>query len=388
MTNTAEQPNVLPMPIEAVAEFRPYMQELAKLKEENKNLLFDYRSKAGNKDARSYIAKLRKTKTPINELHKELKADILVRGRKLDAQKNELIEQIDEMIDVHQAEIDKIEAEEAERVAYAKRVIDHIVECGNGSIGGQPQPFVILIRELTEKVKTDDLGEFKEEADRLIAASIQKLNAQMEEQESRRKEQEELEALRKEKADREAAEAAKEAAKQKAAEENRIREEAAEKARIEAEQKAAKEKAEAEAKAEAERKEQAEREAKLKADAERAEREKQEAIAQAAKDAEEAKRREEEAKAEQARREEQAKIDAKRQADEAVEREKQRAADQLAEQRRLDAKRAANEEHRARIYNEALEALVKVNGEYGDSGAEAILDAIVEGKIPHVTITF
>lgn len=43
------------------------------------------------------------------------------------------------------------EAEEA-RKAYVEQIMDHITEAGRGRIGGKDQPFVILIRELEEKV--------------------------------------------------------------------------------------------------------------------------------------------------------------------------------------------------------------------------------------------
>lgn len=161
----------------------------------------------------------------------------------------------------------------------------------------------------------------------------------------------------------------------------RLRAEAEERARRDAEEAAAKEAAEraererkeAEArrieaeKAEAARREQAERD-KAEA-AERARVEAQEAAAAAAKEAEERHARE------------------MAQAKEREERAAQAERDRIAEEQRraaeARAKREADEAHRARIKGDIVEALTTMRGA---ATPEAIADALMAGRIPHVEV--
>ena len=84
---------------------------LAKYKVENDSLVFVYETPEGEKQARSHIAKLRKAKTVISDIHKEAKADALMFGRKLDGKKRELIGEVDSMVARHKDPLDAIEAE-------------------------------------------------------------------------------------------------------------------------------------------------------------------------------------------------------------------------------------------------------------------------------------
>ena len=105
---------------------------MAEFKAENEKLVFVYGDEEGAKQARSHIAKLRKVKTKISDVHKEAKAESLAFGRRLDEKKRELTGEVEEMIAVHkdpldviadkkQAEIDtekaRLEAEELKRQA-------------------------------------------------------------------------------------------------------------------------------------------------------------------------------------------------------------------------------------------------------------------------------
>lgn len=115
-----------------LAVFDEVAATIAEYKIENEKLVFDYDTPAGEKDARSHIAKLRKVKTEIANIHKDAKAEALAFGRRLDAKKNEYTGEVEEMIAVHKdpldkiaadrqviidAEIKKAEEEEAKRVA-------------------------------------------------------------------------------------------------------------------------------------------------------------------------------------------------------------------------------------------------------------------------------
>ena len=86
--------------------FTDLRSQIAKIKEENKSIVFDY--EADEKEARSHVATLRKSKTAVNNIHKEKKKFFLEEGRKIDAGKNELISEIDEMIDVHAKPLQEI----------------------------------------------------------------------------------------------------------------------------------------------------------------------------------------------------------------------------------------------------------------------------------------
>ena len=84
---------------------------LAKYKAENEKLVFDYADPEGEKQARSHIAKLRKAKTKISDVHKDAKAEALEVCRALDGKKRELIGEVEGMIAVHKEPLDAIEAE-------------------------------------------------------------------------------------------------------------------------------------------------------------------------------------------------------------------------------------------------------------------------------------
>lgn len=101
--------------------FADLRTQLLKIKEENKNIVFDYEKE--EKEARSHVAKMRKSKTAISNLHKEKKKFFLEEGRKLDAAKNELIADVEEMIDIHAKPLQVIkDRKEAEIELERKRV--------------------------------------------------------------------------------------------------------------------------------------------------------------------------------------------------------------------------------------------------------------------------
>jgi len=86
-----------------------------------------------------------------------------------------------------QAEIDAANARAAEAEAQAKRVqqqseyarniIQYCRECANGFIGGQPQPFIILQRELEQKLRVseEDFGEFTAEVEQARLDALARL---------------------------------------------------------------------------------------------------------------------------------------------------------------------------------------------------------------------
>ncbi len=117
-----------------IVKFDPLKAEVAKYKKLNETLAFDYESKDGNAGARSHIFKLRKVKTQITEVHREVKAEALAACQAIDGQKRSLIKDVEDMIDVHaeplriikqkeeQVALDAFKVREAERLAEEARV--------------------------------------------------------------------------------------------------------------------------------------------------------------------------------------------------------------------------------------------------------------------------
>lgn len=123
------------------------------------------------------------------------------------------------------AEAERIAKETAEREAreaaetkvrqqrdWARKIIEYIGEVGLGTIGGKPYPYVILIRELEEKVTVseDEFGEMAGDVEKARVETLARVKAAMEEQNERSR---------------------KEAAEEAAAEATRAAEAAAEQAR-------------------------------------------------------------------------------------------------------------------------------------------------------------
>lgn len=165
---------------------------------------------------------------------------------------------------------------EAQRVLYVEQTMKHITDCGLGMIGGTSYPYVILIRELEEKIVRDDkLAPDWEKIDQHRLETLARVRAAFaKDQERAAAEAQQAEALRVETARREAAEeahnraraAAEDARNAEIAEHNRALE--AEKRRAdEAEAKRQREAAQA---AEEQRQREVEAEAKRKADEARA----------------------------------------------------------------------------------------------------------------------
>ncbi|GGO96415.1 hypothetical protein [Stakelama pacifica] len=157
------------------------------------------------------------------------------------------------------------ESERAERKRqYARDIIEHIHQCGLGTIGGKTYPYVILIRELEEKIETGPraetaFGDMADEVEKARTDTLIRLQDACKAQAEREQREQAEEAARKarEQAQREAEERHQ---KELAAERHRAEE--AERAAQEERDRAAREAAEREA----EQKRQAEEQAKREAD--------------------------------------------------------------------------------------------------------------------------
>lgn len=314
----------------------------------------DLTTDKGRKAIASLAFKVRKSKTALDALGKQLVDDLKEIPKKIDAERKRMRDQLDALADEVRRPLDEWEAAEEARVAKHKAGIQHIKGCGEGLINGQPAAFGLLFYELEERIVVDATWEeFEAEAHRAKDHALASLRAMFAEHQKREAEQAELTRLR-----------AEAEARRIQDEKERIAREAAERATREAE-----------AKAQAERDAAAKREADAKAAQERAERDRLEAI-------ERQKQAEARAEAEKLAAEQRAKeaaeaarlAEIKRQADEAARIE--------AEQRKREADRA----HKAKTNNAAVTALVA--GGLTAESAKLAITLIAKGEVPAVRINY
>lgn len=347
-----ENQELLP-PEPKIVEYREYHSQLVELMQSNRTAVFDYRDPKGNKEARSHIYKLRQTKSAVDKKRKEIKAEVLERGRFIDSEAKEIIGCIESMIEVHETPIKEIEAEEAARVQKHKDTIEQIKAYQNIGDDHTSESIKDICRAVDGFVVDESFEEFMAEASAALKSSKAHLANLFDKVQKREAEQAELERLRKEQEERERAER---------------------EARIAAE---AKEKAEAEAKRQAEdyaRQIEA-KETAAKAEAERKEREAAELIARAEREKQEAIERAEaqaKAAAEQAERARQDEINRHKEEQEKAKREAEA--------------REANKRHVGAVRKAAKEAIMELG--VPEDKAKEIVIAINNGKIPNVKINY
>lgn len=298
-------------PTTEIAEYKPIEAALSGLRSKYADVAYDVTTTNGMKDAIAARRELREYRLSVENKRKELKADVLDRGRKIDGIAKELSaaisaleDPIDQQIKAEEQrkELEKAEKArlEAERVAAIHQRIDNIRALALDIAGRTSEQ----IREEANRVSQleldpEEFGEFhvlaleaRQSAFGSLLAQADLRKAQEEEQARIDAERAELERLRKEAEEREA-----EIARLKAAEEARIQAEreseakrvAEERAKVEAELKA--KRAEEEAKLKVEREEQAriqaEQQAKLEAERKTREEEERKQAEQARLQAEE-----------------------------------------------------------------------------------------------------
>jgi len=374
-----------------VAAYQPFYAELAKLEQDNAALVFHYETPKGNKEARSHVFSLRKTKGALEKVRKEAKAESLRIGRAVDSEAAAIEARIEAMITVHQLEIDRVEQIEKDRVAALDARLNEIELLKMH--GGTSAEY----RAEIERVQAIEIGadwqEYMARATTAKTAMLEQLAKHLADAEQREAEAAELARLRAEAEAR--AQAERDAAIAKAA---------AERAQAEAEAKAAAEaekarKALEAAEAEAKRKEQAAALA-IQQERERAEREKEAAARRemelklqaeeterrrvAEAEAAERRRVEAEKKAEQDR---QAAIaEAERRVQEAAERERAKIAAEAKAAADAQEARERNRAHKAKINREAVASLVA--GGIAEDVAKAVVTLIAQGNVANVDISY
>jgi len=236
-----------------LAAIKPVVEQYVAI---NASMVFDYRSKEGNKAARSHVAMLRKVKAPITDAHKRLKADLKAQTDAMDKEKRELLEVVEVMIEHHSVVLDQI-AEEEKAEAILKENQANIDLCWDHA--HELNAMVDQQRELARQAEAQaKIAEAQAEAQRKIDQAEREKRIAEEAAETAR-----INAEAKAESDRKAA-----------VERERLAAELAAKALKDVEEKAAREKAEAEQRhlreIEAERKRAKEEEDRKVAEAKRA----------------------------------------------------------------------------------------------------------------------
>lgn len=328
----------------------PYLQQI---RTEIDSFVADTSTRKGREAIASIAHKVARSKTALDNIGKDLVAELKEVPKKVDAERKRMRDLLDAWKDEVRRPLTEWEQREEARKAKHETFIEML-----SNFGGQVGEFsASTLRNSIAALESAEVGEAQEEyeaeAHRVKAASLATLREALVAREKYEAEQAELERLR-----------AEAAAREQKEREERIAREAAEAERLAAERRAQEERdaatrREAEAKATAER-----RELELKLQAEHAEREKVEAQ----------------------RRAEQAERDAQARAEAAAAAERQRQADERARIERETAAREADKAHKKAINNEALAALIA--GGMPEECAKQAITLIAQRKVPHITINY
>lgn len=336
---------------------------VSKLEKDVRSMSLDPTTEKGRKHIKSVAYQVARSKTALDDMGKQVKADAMELVKRVDADRRVITSRLDALRDEVRKPVDEYEARERARVDGIRDQIGKIELLGQRLDGLDIETLKASADEV-ERLKVYDFQEFASRADLAVQQTANALKAAIiiaEKAEAERIEAERLAAIKAE----EERLAAIEAQKIREAE---IARAAAEKATKEAEEQA-----------ERERKAAAEALEREKKEAERKEQEAAERIAKMRREAEESARRVE---AEKLAAEEQA----KREQTAAIERERQRVADEQAAKEAEDKRRAENKAHRGKINREVLAALVKAGA--SEALGKAIIGAILNGSVPHVSIGY
>ncbi len=351
------------------AVFADFYRQLEEAKKVNEQTVFDYESIKGNKDARSYVYKLRQSKAAIEKKRKEAKSDALKFGKELDTEAKKITSEVEGMIDVHEKPLKEIENREKERIANIQEKIANIRDAGLADDFGTYKvntstELQYVYDALFNMTIDNSFAEFKTVALEMKDGVLKRLVDKIAEFKKEEAEKTELERLRKESVERE----------QKEHDERIARE-----AKEQAERKAHKEKVRAEFEAKAEK--------------ERIEREKKEAIEAAEREKQQAIENAERAKREQIAQEERAKLEKEHAVERqriAVEEAKQAQINaqkekEAQEQRELET-RERNKRHIGNIRKQAKESIMQLG--FTEAQAKQLVLAIHADKITNVKINY
>lgn len=340
---------------------------LDKIKTEARAFTGDISTEKGRNEIKSFAYKIARSKTLLDDMGKDLVADLKKQTGAVDAERKRIRDELDKLKDEIRAPLTQWEQAEKDRVAEHET---GLAEIAAFAIFSTPEPAIDEIANRIERIRGDnrDWQEFTARADAAKQAALTTLHTLKTSREAQEAERAELARLRKEQEERERRER-----------EEKLKAEAAEKARKEAEERAARERREAEEKAERERQEsERQRLAAEKARQEAEERAKQAELDRIA--AENKARADAEAAAAKAEQ------DRKEAAERAAQKERERIEAEQKAEADAAAKREADKKHRAKINNEALAGLVAVG--LSEEQGVAVVQAITKGQVPNVKIFY
>jgi hypothetical protein len=116
----------------ALSRWDALASDIAFAAEQAEGKEFDYRDKWDNKQARSWVAQLRKLKGKIERARKDAKAVHLERGRAVDETAKLLEASVQGLIEPHDRELKALEAEEQSRIDAHKAVLERIAALQEG----------------------------------------------------------------------------------------------------------------------------------------------------------------------------------------------------------------------------------------------------------------
>lgn len=325
---------------------------ISKLERDVRAMPVDPTTEKGRKEIKSIAHKVARSKTALDGMGKKVQAEAKARVDRVNAERRTICSRLDALRDEVRRPVDEYEAREKERVEEHQAAIREIENLTR--FDAEPDEVLVAQRiDALSAFADRDWQEFSARGAQAYGGAERNLTAHAIAAKARREAEEEV-------ARQAAIEAEKERERQEEARKAReaeIARKAAEDARLAAERRA---------QAERDRIEREKREAE-----DRATRAEQEKVA-AAKRAEEARV----AAAEKAERDRQAAVAAERKR---IEDEKRR--------EQQEAERRANDRaHKAKVNDDALRALTAL-GLSEDLG-KAVITAIVQGKVPHVALTY
>lgn len=188
MSNTAEEveettQEVIPFDAKNITVFNEFESQLVEMIELNSKVVFDYEEKKGNKDARSHVHKLRKSKSALDKIRIGAKADASVYVKAVNEKAGSILSQIEDMIDVHMKPLDEFEERESKRVDAHKlnlMVFNNYKSSleMNADIGSEDMKE--LLATIKKVIVDDTWDEFKTEALMLKDAAVTDLESRIE----------------------------------------------------------------------------------------------------------------------------------------------------------------------------------------------------------------
>ena len=326
---------------------------LKHIREEINSFVPDISTKKGREAIASMAYKVAKSKTALDDIGKELVADLKELPKKIDAERKRVREILDQWKDEVRKPLTEWEMNEEKRMSDHKAAIESI----RSSIVDIESADSAAIQERISKVESviadSSFEEYEIEAVRIKESVLLQLKSALNKRSQYENEQAELAKLR-----------AEAAAREQKEREERIAKEAEDRALKAAEEKAR-----------ADREAGEKRELELKLQAEKAVREKLEA-----------QQREENAKKEAVAREERLKVEAEERQKKAIEDEHKRQADETAKIESDRIEREKNLDHKRNINNEAVSAFK--DGGMTEDCAKMAVSLIAKRLIPHITIEY